>query len=161
MAELHGLWQLLDREHSSSAKWPPANQQQCAEQNQGSSSHFVPDSCALPLHLVGLQKKNGQQLQERQISATVTPATSSVSSAATPASHPAVELGAAGSCLSCRLTGNGGGCGRSIGRTGMHQHWLERQKWLPLCDSSQQGWKWSTPFLQKPFCDSEHPSLNH
>lgn len=30
----------------------------------------------------------------------------------------------------------------------MHQHWLERQKWLPLCDSSQQGWKWSAPFLQ-------------
>lgn len=90
MAELHGLWQLHRAPgqrahqqswgltcHSSDLQLISTN-----VQNKIKNPDLILCSCALPLHPVGLQKKNGQQLQGRQISATVTPAACSVSPAA-------------------------------------------------------------------------------
>lgn len=110
------------------------------------SSCFVPGSCALSLHFGELQERNRQQLQGRQIAATVTPAMPSVSTACQdgsagglPTSHPCYPPAGVTGCWRQagrqlpvrqhdRKEGMVVAVAGSVGGTGMRQHWLERQE---------------------------------
>lgn len=177
----------MDREHRNSPKWlicPDSNLQlrgSNMENEIKDSSCFVPGSCDPPLHLGGLQKKNSQQLQGRQTSATVTPAMSSGFNSLPrrlgrlPAHQPPVlstllcnwVLAASRQAAACPAAwwkgGHGGGwvvaVAGSVGGTGMHQHWLERQE---MHDSSQWGWEWASTIFTPAFLSPpKHNFLNH
>lgn len=154
------MWRMKSRIHLvlCLAVVPPRSTLVCCKRKTGNSSRE--DKC-LP--------------QSPLLCPLVSTACQDVSAGCLPTSHPCYPTCCVTGCwrqadrqaAACPAVwwkgGHGGGwvvaVAGSVGGTGMHQHWLERQE---MHDSSQWGWEWASTIFTPAFLSPpKHNFLNH